>query len=535
MRRQSGGPKSQAREAKLQSEMQNSIRSRPVQLSMRIRMIVVPLLAFCVLAGWSFSSPVGSSPDEDFHLASIWCSAGDRTSLCRETSEPGSRLLAEPFSQDPCFARLSSESGACQIGAFDNPKLVVSDRGNFRGAYPPVFYATMAVLASDDVQASTLAMRLLNAALFVGLMTALFVLLPLQHRSMAIGAFLISIVPLGLFLIPSINPSSWAVTGVGVAWLALLGYVDSSGRRQWSLAGIFVVGMLMAAGSRADAGIYAVLAVLAVLFLRFTPTRAFLIVSIVPVLAATVALVATLNAGQLASAAQGFTGMALPPKTPGEPSAPLEATSWLKLAATNIVEAPFLWAGVFGFWSLGWFDTPMPAVVAFGSVGVFIAVAFSGLAQVDWRKALVFAGAAAALWFIPTWTLTRGGDQVGSEVQPRYLLPLIVLLAGFALLTSRRRGIRLSRAQRWIVGLTLIGAQSLSLYVNFRRYLTGDDVEAVNLNAGVEWWWSGVISPMAFWFIASVAWAIVIALLLSSFARLDKHGRIEAADLPITR
>ncbi|KQV25485.1 hypothetical protein ASC54_00280 [Yonghaparkia sp. Root332] len=513
-------------------------RLRGPRLSSRARLILLPLLAFLVLAGWSYSSPVGSSPDEDYHLASIWCAAGDRTSLCEETGDPATRAVPEAFAVDPCFARFSTESAACQVGAYDEPGLVESDRGNFLGAYPPVFYATMSILASDDVQTSALAMRMLNAALFVGLMTALAVLLPARHRVMAIGSVLISIVPLGMFLIPSLNPSSWAIVGVAVAWLGLIGHLDTTGRRRWLLAGIFALGVLMAAGARADAGIYAVLAIAAALLLRFAPSRAFLVTSILPVGIALLALVATFAAGQLASAAEGFGGAGSQggagpaPTVPGGPAAPPAASNGLGLAITNLLNVPSLWAGVLGFWSLGWFDTPLPAVIAFGGVAVFVAVAFTGLAHVDWRKALVFAGAAVALWFIPTWTLTRGGDQVGSEVQPRYLLPLIVLLAGFALLESRGRTLRLSRAQRWLVGLTLAGSQSLSLYVNLRRYLTGDDVKSVNLDSGLEWWWPGVPSPMLLWLLASIAGAALIALLISSWHRAPSVMPVLAPDAP---
>ncbi|MCY7289293.1 MAG: DUF2142 domain-containing protein [Cryobacterium sp.] len=298
----------------------STLRPRMPRLSVRARLLVLPLLAFFVLAGWSYSSPVGSSPDDDYHLASIWCVAGDRTSLCEETGNPATRMVPQEFAGAPCFARISTASGACQVGAYDDPALVISDRGNFLGAYPPVFYGAMSLLVSDDVQTATLAMRMLNSALFVGLMTALVTVLPIQHRPMAIGSFLISIVPLGLFLIPSINPSSWAITGVGAVWLALLGYFDSTGRRRWLLGGLFVVGAIMAAGARADAGIYAVLAVAAVLLLRFSPSRDFMIASILPVTVVIVSLVAIFSAGQLASAAQGFGGVDTPDVAPTAPT-----------------------------------------------------------------------------------------------------------------------------------------------------------------------------------------------------------------------
>lgn len=515
--------------------MQTSTRSRLRALA---RLLVLPILALIVLGGWAFSSPVGSSPDEDYHLASIWCAAGDRTSLCEESGDPAARFVPLAFTNDPCYSRDSTEAATCQEGAFTDPELVLSTRGNFVGAYPPVFYGTMSVLATDDVNTSVLMMRMLNATIFVALVTALAVLLPRQHRVAAVGSFLVSVVPLGMFLIPSVNPSSWAVIGVGASWIALLGYVDSDGRRRWLLGGLAAVGVIMAAGARADAGVYAVLGIAAVLVLRAARTRAFAIASILPVALAVLALVLALAAGQLGSAAQGFGGVNTPsgggsgPTVPGGPTGGTGSTGGLGLglALSNLLDVPSLWAGALGFWSLGWFDTPLPAVVAFAGVGVYVAVAFSGLAHVDVRKALVFAAGAAAVWLIPTWTLTRGGDQVGAQVQPRYILPIIIVLAGVALLSVGGRWLRLSLAQRWLVGLALWGTQSLSLYTNIRRYVTGNDVRAISLDSRLEWWWAGLPGPMLLWVTASIAWGAILVLLLRRGGPLAVAGEVVRLD-----
>jgi len=521
--------------------MQTSTRSR---LRAVARLLVLPLLALVVLGGWAFSSPVGSSPDEDYHLASIWCAAGDRTSLCEQSGAPGVRFVPLAFTNDPCYSRDSTEAATCQEGAFTDPELVLSSRGNFTGAYPPVFYGTMSMLATDDVQTSVLMMRMLNATIFVALVTALAVLLPRPHRVAAVGSFLIAVVPLGLFLIPSINPSSWAVIGVGTSWIALLGHLDSSGRRRWVLGALAALGVVMAAGARADAGVYAVLGILAVLVLRAARTRAFAMASILPIALVVVALVIALAAGQLGSAAQGFGGVNTPsgggpgPTVPGGPTSGTGSNGGLGLglALSNLVNVPSLWAGVLGFWSLGWFDTPLPAIVAFAGIGVYVAVAFSGLVHVDVRKALVFTGAAAAVWLIPTWTLTRGGDQVGSQVQPRYILPIIIVLAGVALLSVRGRWLRLSLAQRWVVGLALGGTQALSLYTNIRRYVTGDDVRAISLDSGLEWWWAGLPGPMLLWIGASLAWGALLVLLLRRGGPLAIAGEVVPLEtgVPVT-
>lgn len=506
------------------------VRTRVVTLA------IIPVLAFVALAAWAFSSPVGSTPDEDFHLTSIWCAAGDRTGLCEQSGDPTTRLVSPAFAEPPCFAKVSQESAACQVDDLASTSLVETDRGNFAGAYPPIFYTTMSIFATDDIAASVLVMRLMNAALFVGLMTALVLLLPARHRPMATLAYLTALVPFGLFLVPSVNPSSWAIAGVGIAWMALLGFFDRRDRARWGLAAIFVVSATMAAGARADAGVYVMLGIAAVLFLRFARTRRFALDAILPVAVALVCIVITVSAAQLSSGFSGFGGVGSTPSGGAPDAAPVPTGAGLLLS--NIVNVPLLWAGVFGSWDLGWLDTRMPAIVGLGGVGVFVAVVSLGFAGMTWRKTFIVTGAVTALWFIPVFTLTRGGDPVGLEVQPRYLLPLIIMLAGFALLAVGRWVVSLPLALRVTVALASAATQSLALYVNIRRYVTGDDVASISLDAGLEWWWNGVPSPMVVWAIGSLAWAGLVALLLwrSSVLAASRPESDEAPQpTPMTR
>jgi hypothetical protein len=479
---------------------------------------LAPILALLALTSWAFASPVGSSPDDDFHLASIWCAAGDRTSLCEESETVGSRDISKALLGAACFARDSTLSGACQAAVFEDTRLVESNRGNFAGGYPPVYYGVMSLFATDDIQTSVLVMRMVNVVLFVGMLTALTVLLPIRHRRTLLWSWLITVIPLGLFLIASINPSAWALIGVGTAWMALLGFFDTSGRQRIGLAAVFVVASIMAVGSRADAAIYLALAIVAVVFLRFRRDRKLLSSWILPAVGLVLAILALLISQQVGIAVGGFDST---DPSPTDTSAPVDpgasappAGSTLGLVFSNLVNAPSLWAGVFGSWSLGWFDTPMPFVVALGGVGVFAAVTFTGIAVISWRKALITAAVAAALWVIPVYILTRGGQMVGVELQPRYLLPLIVVLAGFALLAVASREFRLTRLQRILVVATSIGTQSLALFYTMRRFITGEDVNGFDLGADAEWWWTGVPGPMLFWIVGSLCWAGLVLLVV---------------------
>src|SRR5690606_18301480 len=120
---------------------------------------LAPLLALVALGGWVFASPAGSSPDDDYHLVSIWCAAGDRTALCEQSGDPTTRMVSRALLDINCFARDSTESAACQTDVLEREELVETDRGNFVGAYPPVFYNVMSLFAGHDIQTSILIMR----------------------------------------------------------------------------------------------------------------------------------------------------------------------------------------------------------------------------------------------------------------------------------------------------------------------------------------------------------------------------------------
>ena len=323
----------------------------------------------------------------------------------------------------------------------------------------------------------------------------------------SLWAWLITTVPLGLFLIASNNPSSWAITGVGTAWLALYGYFESTAHRRVLLGVLFGLSVVVAAGARADAAVYAGLATALVCFLRFQRTREFLVAAILPAAMTVVALALFLSASHALAAAEGL----------GDHTPPLEPFA---LIAYNLMNVPSLWAGVFGSWGLGWLDTEMPAVVAIGALSVFVAVGFAALRLSSWRKSISVAVVGLVLWLLPTYILVRGGDTVGANVQPRYLLPLIVLLAGLLLLTVDRRTFSVSRLQAIVVGLALGIAQSLALHVNIRRYVTGSDQPGANLDAGYEWWWSAFpLSPMAIWMLGTLAFAALLVVVLRHLGR----------------
>lgn len=477
------------------------------------RVAAIPLLLFVGLAVWAFSSPVGSSPDEDWHLVSIWCGHGIEPGNCESSPVPGERSVPAALPNAPgCFAAHPDISAQCQSRWFhpDVTTLVSTSRGNFAHAYPPVFYFTMNVFVHGGIQSSVMTMRLVNAALFVGLMTATYWLLPRRRRTMLVLGAAITLVPLGVFLIASINASGWAFTSAAVLLPALVGFFESAGRRRVGLAAVALVAALMGAGARADAAVYAVIAVgLAVLLALPRRSRSWRLLPL-PVLICAMSGAFYLTSGQSTFASSGMPGGTV---TAGVASQVLH----------DVLNVPSLWAGAFayGSWGLGAVDVPLPAIVVFLNLATFGGLVYAGLRQTGRRKVLAVVLALGAAWAIPTLILVRSHIDVGGLVQPRYILPLLTLLAEVALFRVGSRAPQVTRGQL-VVAMSALGLTNLvSLYTTLRRYLTGLDAGALDVTSRPEWWWPFPAPPVVVWAIGSLAFAAALVLTAFVVARDD--------------
>jgi hypothetical protein len=487
----------------------------------RIRPIhFAPVLALIALFAWAFASPIGAGPDDDYHLVSMWCENGG-SEQCAPGSQPNTRMVAIGFDEAVCYAQVGEQSAACQevlSPAWDDERYETA-RGNFAGEYPPLYYATMHMFAGSDLQTSALIMRLVNATIFVGLATALGVLLAPTRRRTLLWGWLVVLVPLGMFLIPSNNPSGWAITGVGTAFLALLGWFDARGARRWVLGALYLVGLLMAAGARGDAAVYAAGASVVASLLSWERTREWMLRAVLPAVGLVIAVVLFSTAGQAGTGASGFTngGDPMAPVIPGVET-PLNGVG---LAAYNLLMLPFLWTGVWGSWGLGWLDTGLPAVVPWAATAAFVVVAFAGLGRLTARKTFAISGVLLVLVALPVYVLTAGGDRIGDSLQPRYLLPLIVLFA--LVLASEGRGIdtmRFGRAQTLVIVGALAAAHLVALQVNIRRYVTGTEQQGPNLDSGAEWWWTGLpFGPTTVWAVGALAYALLLVVLWPQLRR----------------
>ncbi len=459
--------------------------------------MVIPLLALLSLAAWSLSSPVGATPDDDFHLASIWCGLGERPGLCENPDDdPVKRFVPAAVTDATCYAFHPDQSAACWHGEADG--LVQVTRANADGLYPPVFYATMSVFASTNVAASVMAMKLFNCVVVVGLLTWTFFSLPRRLRPALIVPVAATAVPLGLFIYGSTNPSTWAFVSAAMVWIVTLGALQTSGRRRIVLSALVIVGVIIGAGARADSAVYAVFGVLLALLLGWRARREQLGAVIVAGVAIALSVAFYLSAWQGNSIVGGLDSDRLP----------LSGTQHLM----NFLSAPSLWVGGLGAWGLGWLDTAMPAAVSVLATAVFWGAIFIGAQHANLRRGTAVALAIGAMWLVPVVLLAQSRMLVGELIQPRYIVPLMIITVGVA--SARADAERAWRGLRLILaGSALAFANLVALHFNIQRYTTGSEQITADPGQGAEWWWAHAPSPLVVWVGGSFAFAgIFVAL-----------------------
>lgn len=470
--------------------------------------ILAPIALWISLMSWAFASPVGSSPDDVYHMASIWCGGGVKDGICEAGDRLQDRRVPETLvSASGCFSYQPEQSAACEPPP--STDLVNTKRGNFTGSYPPVYYTTLSIFAGPNVETSIMAMRTFNATLFVGILTLVFALSPARLKTPLVWAVTATIVPLGMFIVASVNPSSWAVLAGATLWVVLTAfYGETRKNRRILLAVMAILLTIMGSGARADSAIYSGVAVLVAAALSFEKTRRFAVSSILGVVVIVTALFFFFTAGQSALLE------------------PAELTGTISLTALvfgNLVLLPELWVGVFGTYGLGWLDTFMPGSVWVPLVTVFAALSFWGMQVWGLRKALAASIVAFSLIIVPMYVFVHDQVMVGGYVQPRYIYPLLIMFLGVLLVRLGNPSLGLRPVQTLTLVFLVSVANTIALHVNIRRYVTGIDVSSPNLDAGAEWWWSLPVGPIWIWILGSVSFvvfAFLVPTVLSPVTRL---------------
>jgi hypothetical protein len=477
---------------------------------LRLRKILPVALAvisaFVALSAWAFASPPGSAPDDDFHLPAIWCSHGAVEGICDpEFAGDGYGKTPTPLSPSAiCFAFKSDVSAACQEQMFDWQNTDLSgSRTNETGRFPNGFYWTLNLLIGDNTLNSAMLMRIFNSLLAVVLIVATAILATPRLRMSLIASWIAASVPLAMFIIPSTNPSSWAVIGIGTYWVSLFSFLRAKEKVYLIGNGILaIITGLISIQSRSEASPYIILSTLVVIFLNnnLSDLKVFDKKFLIPIL---VLLLATYEFLTTPSTLGWSTGL------PGGDQNRSSGELWFR----NISDWPTFITGSLGGWPLGWLDVPLPSIIYFCAMFTFVGTLFTGFLNLNWKKSIALVIIISALIILPLRILALGKNYVGENVQPRYFLPLLFLLVGVAVFSPKGvPSFYLSKVQVGFVALLISAGQSFALHFAMRRYITGSDVVSWNLNKNIEWWWAFLPSPMTIWAIGSLGFAIAASI-----------------------
>lgn len=483
--------------------------------------VVVAIAATICGAMWALSSPVGSSPDDGFHQTTIWCvDATSSTIGCTVVGESsaGGRVVDVPtlIGHPHCFAFVATESAACQE-PMRGERVVTEAVDN--GQYPGGFYRVMSLFIQDSIPESILFMRMLNVAIATLLLGGVAIATSSEIRRLMAYTLAPVLIPLGWFLVASVNPSGWSLTGLttlGFAWHTVLSVPRQ--RRRVAAGVLGAAGLVLALSARGDAAVYACLIVVALCILHWNRLRAERRLWIIPALVIVVCAWRTLAAAQVASIAGA--------------DAESDRTAQ-EVLANLLLDFPALISGMFGYqFGLGWLDTPVHAVTAYPMALVIGFLVLGGLGHVSAKKVIACLVILGPMLVIPLVTLFRTRLIILEGVQPRYLLPLMPML--LALLLTGRGGstsLRLTRTQATAIWLALTVANAAAIYANLRRYVTGTDGPTVI--GELEWWWQSGPSPTVVTVIGGLSFAVfAIPMVVLSWRASSQE--IDRATPPLT-
>ncbi len=473
-------------------------------------MYVVLFSLFVSLFSWSVSSPVGSSNDDNFHLASIWCANGTRADLCENGSNPSSRFVPYAVSTAGlCFLGDQLVTGACARDTTISPNSMVETTRLAGPSSSGLYYRFANLFTSENIELSVILIRLINSLVLVFLLFLAFRASVNQKFPSLAWVFILATIPYGLFFIASTNSSSWLIVGVGAYsyFLMLCATPRRSKVNYYAIAGA-ICSALVAWSSRGEASPFLVIATSAVVVHRFSGFRALFNRSFL-VLSVGVALISS-----VLFFGSNIASFAVNSFTYGDDDSPIMRSAHGVFMA-NIQNLPNYFMGwMGGNPGIGQSDTELPSIVfvcILVSVGFLL---FSSFNQSSWKMKMSVALVGVSLIFIPMWILQRSLLLVGEEVQPRYVLPLWVVFIG--LLVFQNVG-KQTRSQLISVAILLSIANAVALRQNLLRNTIGIDAySVVNLDKANEWWWQVefIPSPMTVWVLGSLG--MLVASVLSA-------------------
>lgn len=444
-----------------------------------VKVFVATFVAFMALSSaWIFASPLMSVPDEPAHT--IHAAAVVRGELTGEPSDvqAGAADVDVPeyvadTAELACFAFNPSIPASCQEPVTDS----TADQSatTSAGSYNPLYYAIVG-LPSLVLQGepALYAMRLVSAALSAALLSlAVVALVQMRLRAWTLGALAVSVTPMVLFIMGSVNPSSMEITSAIMlfSWLSLIARRHAEGIPAHRIVMVAVAAVILA-NTRSIGLLWLLLIVVATL-------ANWQVVKALAALRAFWIGVVVIGIGAVAGLAWTLTSQSLSPGVPyvGAGSSFLSGFNRMIFITFENGQG---YIGLFG-----WIDTPAPATTvilwSFAMLALIVAALVFGRGSSRVGTAVL----AVAMVLVPPIVQGFAVTDYGYIWQARYILAILtclVLAAGMAL--DEGLGVPTRRPQSarlMIIGIVVLGILHVHTFIwVLRRYVTG-------LQDGIGW------------------------------------------------
>jgi hypothetical protein len=371
------------------------------------------------------------------------------------------------------------------------------------GQYPSGFYKANGLLVSGDISWSILKMRFFQVGLAI-FVFSIALCTARKNAGQILLSLLIGFVPIGMWVIPSTQPASWAIIGLVSLIIYLIGFTQSRTKVNFF---VFVVGssfsFFLAMQSRRDSILNLLIVLVLVGISQYKiifgqPIQRFMRVFVLSLFFSVIALV-HFRFRSLGSLFQ-----------------------WSGFTETNIFEgvfniAPSVVMGLFGgSMQLGSPDFAPPLIVPLLmtiGLGTYLASVWPATPR-ETKASAVIGG--IFLYVLPLrFFLDNVGSPVSRYVYVTYLTTLILIAV------STRVGIVESSNHRAtsnrVILFSVALAHAFVLHQTLRRYVFGTNASRFDLNFGSEWWWTRGPSPMSVWLIGSISFTIAMSLTLQIY------------------
>ena len=423
----------------------------------------IPLILIALL--FSIITPVFAGPDDDFHLASIWCAEGEKDNQCMAISNDEYTTYGQVpnglVSLLQCKSRVISDPPNCSL---QNERPGYSNVRINSSAYPSGYYKFNSFFVTSDINLSILKMRFFNALIFGVALLLAYVLIGLNSSKKMLVSSALLLVPFPLFLIGTNNPQVWSVLTIVPMYFVFSEALQKSSIRITSLQLLRYVyllcGVNMYIASRGD-GVYILLFLIGVL-----SVTCFREISKKRITFISCCLLIVLGLNKLF----GPSGMQL-----GLAKMESNGNSYV---LHNLLELPGFLVGIFGgkgdsgYLSLGSYDLPLPSLAWFSTLIVLFTILFLG--SRDSARIFAFSVALMGIAIISLYGMSQQSANTAGFFQPRYLLPFVFI----ALLVMFESNLeRITRIRVGIVIVFQLVAFLTFMYAVLLRYSSGIPVE----------------------------------------------------------